>query len=310
MNLKKIFAFLVFLTATSICFAQDSSSLTGTVTDATGALIPGTVVTLTNKLTGTTYKQTADKQGSYRFPNVAPGSGYSITFTHAGFAALKVDNVTLSIGITRTQDAKLPAGASEVIEINASSSAVTLDTTDAAIGNNIDVKSLNDLPVYDRTSGITTLFNLQPGVDNTNLGGSGSVTGARNDQSSVTVDGLDVNDIAAGTNFAIIGTAPVDSVSQFTGTVGGLVPGLGTGAGGQFQLATKNGTNQFHGNINEYHRDTSTVANTYFNNNDGIPRTPLIRNQFGGNIGGPIKKDKLFFFFDFADSRIIQFGYC
>ena len=188
---------------------------------------------------------------------------------------------------------------------------MTLDTTDAAIGSNVDVASLNHLPVQDRTSGVTTLFNLQPGVvdtqlDTTNSAQSGAVTGARTDQTSVTVDGLDVNDIAAGTAFAIIGTAPVDSVEQFTGTVGGLTPGLGTGSGGQFQLVTKHGTNQFHGNVNEYHRDTTTASNTYFNNDVGIGRTPLIRNQFGGNVGGPIVKNKLFFFFDFADSRIIQ----
>ena len=115
-----------------------------------------------------------------------------------------------------------------------------------------------------------------------------------------------MNDIASGATFGIVGTAPVDSVQQFTGTVAGLVSDLGTGSGAQFQLVTKSGTNQFHGNLNEYHRDTTTVANNWFNNLDGIPRTPLIQNQFGGNIGGPIKRNKLFFFFDLADSRIVQ----
>jgi hypothetical protein len=157
--------------------------------------------------------------------------------------------------------------------------------------------------VYDRTGGIQTLFVQQPGVDLN----QGAVAGARVDQSSVTVDGLDVNDIAAAVGtFAIVATAPIDSVQQFTGSIAGLTPAIGTGSGAQFQLVTKNGTNQFHGDVNEYHRDTTTVANEWFNNLDGIPRTPLIRNQFGGNLGGPIKRDKLFFFFDFADSRIIS----
>jgi hypothetical protein len=307
-TLKKLFAILVLLTATTFSFAQDASSMAGTVTDATGAVIPGVLVTLTNKLKGTTYKQVTDKSGSYRFQGVPPTDGYTAAFSKNGFSVLRIDNITLNVGVTRTQEAKLLAGASEVVEISASSQNVTLDTTDASIGNNVDVARLNQLPVYDRTAGVSTLFNLQPGVDNTQLGGSGSVTGARTDQTSVTVDGLDVNDIAAGSAFAVIGTAPIDSIEQFTGTVAGLVPSLGTGAGGQFQLVTKSGTNKFHGNLNEYHRDTSTVANTYFNNLDGLPRTPLIRNQFGGNIGGPILKDKLFFFFDFADSRIIQSG--
>jgi len=297
----------VVLAATpTILKAQDSSSMVGTVKDATGAVIPGATVVLSNALTGVSYTQASDKTGSYRFPDVPPNSGYTATFTAPNFATVKLDNITLSVGMTRTQDAKLVAGSNEVVEISASSQNVTLNTTDATIGNNIDVKSLNQLPIQDRTNGVSTLFNFQPGVDNMQLGGTGSVTGARTDQTEVTIDGLDVNDIAAGTAFGIVGTAPVDSVDQFTGTVAGMVPSVGTGSGGQFQLVTKAGTNHFHGNINEYHRDTTTASNTYFNNGVGVPRTPLIRNQFGGNIGGPIIKDKLFFFVDIADSRIIQ----
>jgi hypothetical protein len=286
--------------------------MNGVVTDAAGAVIPGATVTLTNKSIGTSYTQMTNRQGVYTFPTVPPGAGYTATFTHVGFAAVKVADITLGVGITRTQDEKLVAGSTQVVEVSASNTEVTLNTTDATIGSNIDVNQLHDLPIYDRTAGITTLFNLEPGVVNTQLDTagstqSGSVTGARNDQSSVTVDGLDVNDIAAGTIFGIIGNAPVDSVEQFTGTVGGLNSNLGTGSGGQFQLVTKHGTNQFHGNVNEYHRDTTTTSNSYFNKTAvTLPRTPLIRNQFGGNVGGPIVKDRLFFFFNFGDSRIIQ----
>jgi hypothetical protein len=299
------------LLAPSAIQAQDSSSMTGVVTDATDAAIPGAVVTLTNQTTGLRFTETTDSTGTYHFLNVPPGPGYAETITHAGFAEEAITDIYLTVGNTRTQNAKLIAGAVAEVNVSASHSEVTLDTTDAAISSNVDVASLNRLPVQDRTSGITTLFNLQAGVVDTQLASvnsdqSGAVTGARTDQTSVTVDGLDVNDIAAGTAFAVEGTAPVDSVEQFTGTVGGLTAGLGTGSGGQFQLVTKHGTNQFHGNINEYHRDTTTASNTYFNNLVGLPRTPLIRNQFGGNVGGPILKNKLFFFFDFADSRIIQ----
>jgi hypothetical protein len=293
--------------------AQDSSAMTGVVTDATGAAIPGAVVTLTNKATAQNFTQTTNATGTYHFLNVPAGPGYVETITHAGFAKVDINDIYLAVGDTRTQNAKLQAGTTAVVSVTASNSEVTLDTTDAAIGSNVDVATLNQLPVQDRTGGITTLFNLQAGVVNTQLDNtdstiSGAVTGARTDQTSVTVDGLDVNDIAAGTTFGIIAASPVDSVEQFTGTVGGLTAGLGTGSGGQFQLVTKHGTNQFHGNINEYHRDTTTTSNTYFNNLVGVPRTPLIRNQFGGNVGGPIVKNKLFFFFDFADSRIIQSG--
>ncbi|MGD0646522.1 MAG: carboxypeptidase-like regulatory domain-containing protein [Acidobacteriaceae bacterium] len=296
--------------APSAIKAQDSSSMTGVVTDATDAVISGATVTLTNKTTGLKFTATTNASGAYHFLNVPPGAGYQETITRQGFSVAQINDIYLAVGDTRTQNAKLAAGANTVVNVT-STSEVTLNTTDATIGSNVDVASLNQLPVQDRTSGITTLFNLQAGVvdtqlDSVNSTQSGSVTGARTDQSSVTLDGLDVNDIATGGTFGVVGSAPVDSVEQFTGTVGGLTAGLGTGSGGQFQLVTKHGTDQFHGNINEYHRDTSTASNTYFNNNVGLARTPLIRNQFGGNVGGPILRDKLFFFFDFADSRIIQ----
>ena len=195
------------------------------------------------------------------------------------------------------------------MQVSAASQDVTLNTTDASIGNNLDVKVLNELPVQDRANGITNLFTLQPGYS----ANGGTFVGARSDQNITTVDGMDADDIANGSSATvaapgrgIVGMAPIDSIEEFRGVVTGLVPSIGTGSGAQFQLVTKSGTNKFHGNLNEYHRDTTTVANDWFLNNVGIGRTPLIRNQFGGAIGGPIRKDKLYFFFDFNESRIVQ----
>jgi hypothetical protein len=303
MSKSILFAVALVLLTTSMLLAQDSSSMTGVVTDSTGSVVPGTVVTLSNPSTGLKFTQTTDNLGSYRFPNVPAGYGYRATFVHDGFSPAVVSDITLSVAVTRTQSAQLTVGgASTTVAVSAGTDTVTLDTTDATIGNNIDVQELNSLPVYDRTRGISTLMYQQAGVDSS----QGAVTGARIDQSEVTVDGLDVDDITTGQTFYLTAPAPVDSVQQFTGAVGGLNSGVGTGSGGQFQLVTKNGTNKFHGNLNEYHRDTTTVANTWFNNLIGIPRTALIRNQFGGNLGGPIKRDKLFFFFNWGESRIVQ----
>ena len=107
---------------------------------------------------------------------------------------------------------------------------------------------------------------------------------------------------------SIVGHAPVDSVEEFHSNVAGNEASTGPGSGGQFQLVTKSGTNQFHGNLNEYHRDPDLVANSWFSNNATpiVPRNHLIQNQFGGAIGGPIKRDKLFFFFDYGNSKIIS----
>ena len=282
--------------------AQDSSSMTGVVTDSTGALIPGVAVTLSNPSTGVTFSQKTDNRGSYRFVSVPANPGYKATFSHDGFSISQVSDIMLIVGVTRTQNITLVPGNIETVEVSAGTTGVTLDTSDASIGNNMTVDQLNELPIYDRTAGISTLFTQQPGVDSF----QGAVTGARIDQTSVTVDGMDVNDFATGQTFLIVANAPVDSVEQFSGTVAGLVPSVGTGSGGQFQLVTRGGTNAFHGNLNEYHRDTTTEANDWFDNLNGLPRTPLIRNQFGGSIGGPIKRNKIFFFFDLADSRVIE----
>lgn len=290
----------VVVSGTAVLHGQDRASLAGVVTDATGAVVPATQVTLANPHTGVSYKQTTDAQGSYRFPIVPPAQGYTVTFEHPGFAKVQIKEIELLVGTTRTQNATLNAGTNTEVEVSASNSEVTLNTTDASIGNNFDVDLVNDLPVQSRSSP-AALFSLQPGVTDS------SVTGARTDQTSITLDGMDVNDIAAGSGLSsIVGNAPVDAIQEFKGTVAGLPSYLGTGSGGQFQLVTKSGTNRFHGDLNEYHRDTTTVANNWFNNNAGIPRTPLIRNQFGGAIGGPAWRDKLFFFFDFNTSRIIQ----
>lgn len=295
-------AFLViFLSGVMLLRAQDVASITGVVSDATGAVIPGAVVTLVNSHTGVSLTQTTKGEGSYRFTNVPPGQGYTITFAHPGFVSVSVQNVSLLVGATRTQDAKLAAGEHEQVEVSASGKDVTINTTDATVGNNISPENLNELPVQVRDSP-SALFTLQPGVAL-----NGSTTGARTDQDQVTVDGLDVNDMATGQAFAIVGKAPVDSVQQFVGTVSGFNTGSGPGGGGQFQLVTKSGTNHFHGQINEYNRNAALVANSWFGDNTHIAKPNYIRNQFGGDIGGPLwKHDKAFFFGDFYDSRIVQ----
>ena len=308
---------LSFLISPPVGHAQDVSGMSGLITDPSGAAVPGATVTLTNASTGAKFTVTANSQGSYRFSNIPPGQGYSATFTATGFAPLEVKDIYLTVAEIRTQNASLTVGRqAETVEVSASSSEVTIDTTSAVIGNTFDVRQLNTLPVENR-SDPTALFSMQPGVTD-----QGAVSGARVDQNYITLDGLDVNDISTGgavqnnqgagitEGFSgnIVGHAPVDSVEEFNGTVGGYGATAGAASGGQFQLVTKSGTNQFHGNANEYHRDASLVANNWFANNSTpiVPRAHLIRNQFGGAVGGPILRDKAFFFFDYDANHIIQ----
>ena len=282
--------------------AQETSSITGVVTDASGAVLPNVAVELTNTKTGAHYSAKTNRDGSYRIVDVSPGPNYTERFSASGFIGSTVTELYLPVATTRTQNVQLQAGTSVEVSVSAGNESVTINTTDATVGNVIDVKSVNDLPVQNRGS-LQVLFSLEPGIT------GGAVTGARQDQSTTTIDGIDVNDIAAGqsgSGFNIVAGAPVDSVQEFRGTVAGFVSSDSTGGGGQFHLVTKSGTNSFHGSINEYHRDPGTVANDWFNNANGIPKTHLVQNQFGGNIGGPIKKDKLFFFFNYYGQRIAR----
>jgi len=292
------FTFLIF--ASSVCAnaQQRTASITGEVTDSSGALIPGASVTLQNKQTGLVLKTKSESAGAYTFRLVPPGPGYQIKFEAEGFTPEVISDLYLNIGDTRTQNGRLSAGVATVtISVSAATQDETINISDAQVGNNVNVGSLVELPIESRDSP-SALFYMLPGVTD-----SGSVTGSRNDQSNVTLDGLDVNDNETGSFGAIVGNAPVDSVQEFRGVVGGQLSSSGEGGGGQFQLVTKGGTNNFHGDLSEYHRDTDLEANDWFNNNAGVPRSPLIRNQFGGSVGGPIKRDRLFFFFNYEARR-------
>jgi Carboxypeptidase regulatory-like domain len=294
-----VILFLCFVSTSALLRAQDeAASITGMVTDQTGAVISGATVTLQNSQTGDTYKTVTSSAGSYTINQVKPGPGYKIEFAHDGFKGVVVSGLYMNVSSTRTQNTQMiPGGARETVEVSAANQDVGLDTTDATIGNNVQVEYLNNLPVEDRSTP-SSLFVQQPG---TTL--DGAVTGARTDQDRVTVDGLDVNDMATGQFGAIVATAPVDSVQEFRGVQAGFLSSANGGSGGQYELVTRSGTNSFHGALVEYHRDRDLEANDWFNNNSGVARPPLIRNQFGGNFGGPIIKDKLFFFFDYNGRR-------
>jgi hypothetical protein len=237
------------LASVPACYGQAVSGMTGVVTDQSGATIPGATVTLSNATTGLKFTQTANADGVYRFSEVPPGQNYEAVFTAAGFAPVDVKNIYLTVATIRTQNATMSVGQhTEAIEVTASNSEVTINTSDATVGNTFDVQQLNNLPVEQRNDP-TALFTMQPGVTD-----AGAVTGARVDQNDVTLDGLDVNDFATGGasqqqytgtgviegfgSGTIVGHAPVDSVEEFHGTVGGNLSSTGPSSGGQFSMST------------------------------------------------------------------------
>jgi hypothetical protein len=288
--------------------AQDVASITGTVADKTGEPVSNAEVKLTDTRTGAVYESQTGSYGAYLFSRVPAGQGYTLNVSKDGFKAVNITKLALAVTETATYDVTLELGSmSQTIQVTATGGA-TLNTTDSAIGNDIDTRRVAELPSLFRTNA-AALLTLAPGVvghDDGGLEGDsqlGSVTGSRADQGNITLDGLDVNDETTGQAFLAVGSAPIDSIEEVHTTVGGGAAGFGRSSGGQISLVTKSGTNDWHGSAHEYNRNTLFAANDFFNNKNGIDRPPLNRNQFGGSVGGPILKDRLFFFFNYEARR-------
>lgn len=311
---KVLFTFI--LATLTLCFfvvsasAQSTAGLTGTVRDSNGAVIAGADVKLTDTKTGAELATKTNDQGVYNFPKVAPGIGYKLTFTAPGFQTLIINDVALGVGNVETHNAEMTIGEVSGTVVVTASNEVTLNTTDASIGNVIGERRLKELPIQIRSSP-AALIGLQPGVVGNNVGTTttnrvGSVVGSRADQGNITVDGIDANDQATGQFAATVGNAPIDAIQEFRAISTNPGASDGRSSGGQVILSTKSGSNQFHGNLREYNRTAATAANSFFNNRARIPRPQLTRNQFGGSIGGPVIKDALFFFFDYEARRDAQ----
>lgn len=309
--LAVLLAFPIFTKAQN---AQNVASLTGVVSDSTGAAVPGASVKLTDTRTGGNYFGKTAGDGGYRIVDVPPGPGYTLTIKKDGFQTLVVSNLYLPVATATTQNAQLQLGQlSETVEVKAQGS-VTLDTTDATIGSNFDLRSIAELPNQFRDNP-ANLLQREPGVtpvpineavpDDPLEARGGSVTGARTDQSNIIVDGIDASNFSIGERFDLATAIPVDAIQEFKTDVANPVSDTGRGGGATTFITTKGGSNDWHGTAQEWNRTALTEANSFFNKTTTpfVPREALVRNQFGANVGGPIKKDKLFFFFDYDGRR-------
>ena len=293
--------------------AQSTSSLHGVVSDAQGAVVPAAVVELTSAGTGASRQVVTDNSGSYQILQMMPGE-YALSVTKPGFSKATREHVMLQVNVPATLDIQLEVGTTgQTVDVTAE--AQTISTSDASVGNAFTEHSIKQLPLDTRN--VVELLSLQPGVTAT-----GEVMGAHRDQNNITLDGVDVNDNESagisgpstdgqGSNanlspsntplsgFNSVLPIPLDSVQEFRVTVAGQGADEGRSSGGQVVLVTKSGSNQLHGSAYEYNRNTFFAANSWFNNRSDVDRTPLNRNQFGASLGGPIKKDRAFFFFNY-----------
>jgi hypothetical protein len=295
-----------------------TTSLHGTIVDPNGAVVQGATVTLNNPAVGYTRTAKSGNDGVYQFLSVPPAT-YRLTVAAPGFATLKQSNVILQVSEPATLNFTMKvAAASEVVEVTGA--APLVNTTDASQGNVFSSNQLTYLP----SEGLdpVAILNLQAGVtflgstnqndtksNQTEDSRSGAVAGARSDQTNVTVDGLDNNDQLQGYAFQGALKIPLDSVQEFRVTTSNSNADAGRSSGAQVNMVTKSGTNSFHGSLYEVNRSNIGQANDWFNKEaqlrQGLPDRPgpLVRNTFGAWLGGPIKKDRLFFFGGFEGQR-------
>jgi hypothetical protein len=309
-----VVTFLVgFFLASALISAQTSTtSLRGTVTDPKGAVLQGATVVLNNPATGYSRTTKSANDGVYQFLEIPPAT-YTLTAAAPGFATLKEDKVILQVSQPATLDVTMQVkGTTEVVEV--SGEAPLVNTTDASQGNVFNSSQLVNLPSEGRDP--VAILSLQPGVtyvgqnvDQSQDSRGGSVAGARSDQTNVTLDGLDNNDQLTGLAFQGALRAPLDSLQEFRVTTSNSNADAGRSSGAQVSLVTKSGTNNFHGSLYEYNRSNIGEANDWFNEHAQVQSRlpnkpgPLVRNTFGASFGGPIIKDRFFFFADYEGQR-------
>ena len=308
------------LSTATLSFGQTAStSLRGAVKDPTGALVPGAKITIVDAAKGAMFTATANSTGSYTFAQIPP-SKYTITVTAVGFGE-QSKTAELLVNQPATIDFTLTVQATSVT-VDVSGSAQTLNTTDATMGDSVNNEQIQAMPMDGRDP--ISLLSLQPGVlflgetisltdkttPSTLDSRQGAVSGARSDQGNVTLDGVDDNDQVNGYAFNGVLRSTLDSTEEFRVTTSNSNADAGRSSGAQISLITKSGTNKFRGSLYEYNRPSNTVANDWFIKNQQIssdePNRPTkyIVNTFGGSVGGPIFKDKLFFFYNYEGQRL------
>lgn len=287
----------LFLSLTFILAAAGQGTdavLSGTVTDPSGAAVPGAAVSATNVKTGVITSTTSNEAGVYLFAALPPGV-YRVTAERAGFRKAVYNDVLLEVGARLNLNVQLEIGATtEVVEVTAQAE-TALGYVTATVGGMVAGQRLTDLPIPARNS--LSLVYVQAGVMGDNF------SGARIGTLNITLDGINVQDNRINSGVASPVFTSTDRIEEFRVITSPADAELGRGSG-QIQMISRSGTNEFHGSVFETHRNTALTANTFFNNQRGDPRNFLIRNQFGGRLGGPVLRNRTFFHALFEAQRI------
>jgi|HubBroStandDraft_6_1064221.scaffolds.fasta_scaffold00663_15 hypothetical protein len=306
----------------------ESASISGTIVDRQGALVPDAQVSVINTDTDSKFETKTNGSGVYQFPFLKPGH-YRIIVTKQGFKQIDLRDLTLNVQDSVNRNFTLDVGAtSETVQVNGS--AINFNTTDATVSTVIDRDFVENIPLNGRS--FQDLETLVPGValvQSNGVGNSGEITinGQRTEANSFSVDGVSANVGTspggfAGAGFAggtaaetALGTTQsmvsVDALQEFRATTSTYSAEYGRTPGGQFSFTTRSGTNDWHGSAFDYFRNEALDANNWFNDAEGLPKEKERQNDFGGTLAGPIRiphlyngKDKTFFFFSYEGLRL------
>lgn len=285
-----------------------TGQIEGTVIDASGASIPGVNVTATHVGTNTVYTASTNEIGKFVATNVRLGD-YRIEAQTDGFKTAVLDGVNVSVGSTAVVNIQLEIGeVTTEVTVSASSAIAQINTVDAEVGGVIDEKRVLELPLNGRNA-VELAFQQAGTYFERNADGTGNklfVNGQRHRSVNLSLDGIDTQDnLNRASSVAVdqpLLMMAAENVQEFKVVTGNSSAEYSRG-GIQISAVTRAGSNEFHGSLFNFHRNTVLNANQFFNNSAGVERNPLVRNQFGGRIGGPIVKDKTFFFFGFQQTR-------
>ena len=308
-RIRLIALLLTIVVTAAVSYAAITGTISGTVTDATGAVMPGVTVTVLNQDTGVTQTKVTDGRGFYSFPALDVGT-YTVSVAQANFESSKEENIKIDANSAVTTDVHLKVGAvTEVIE--ATANPVQIETQSSQLGEVIESQKMTDVPLNGRA--FTDLMLLQPGVSpysgkaesstssepqvsGSLNGGNIPVNGGREGSNGYMVNGANVND---GVENATAIMPNLDSIGEFRIITDNFSAEYGNYSGGQVNVVTKSGTNKFHGSGFEFLRNTNFNARNYY----AQTQPAYDQNIYGGTFGGPIKKDKIFFFGDFQGTK-------
>src|SRR5256884_3817495 len=289
----------------SLSAQVSTSSITGAVIDASGAVVANAKVEAKNEETGVVFSQNTTSSGNYSFASLTPGS-YSITVSLTGFQTFSSIHNILTVGTPLVVDVTLKLGTvgqSVVVESNYQ----RLETSNATVSDVMDTKQVQDLPLNGRNP--LALLTLEPGVVQRTTNGAGSGThvfGSRDRAHNVTIDGIDANESTVPNPQGNIQRLNPDNVEEFRTVTLGATAEDGRNSGANVIVATRPGTNSLHGSVFYFNRNTDYNANEWFSNYEGRNRPDLKLNEYGFAVGGPIVKNKTFFFGSFQNNQINQ----